>query len=719
MIKVSIVIPVYNAGLHLRECLDSVCSQTLSDIEIICVDDGSSDNSLSILKEYEERDSRFIILHQKNKHAGAARNAGAQVATGETIAFLDADDWVEAECYEKLYNKLVENDAEVSACFHVWFNENNEIVSYNGKVPWDDKTCGIVNIKDYSKYLMYRRFVAWDKLYKMDFYRKNNLHFSELLCSNDRSFYIQMILSAKRIYVFDEYLVHYRTSNPNSISFNSTIDNFKCRLKAFEECWKLVDNCSFKVKRMLLDITLKDFLYPYSRAQGELKREINDLLLDYIKGMDLFYFGKGINTYNWYPQISEIVGELSKDECEALQLIKENHGKRRGLNIEDSRKKSIIISFTSFPARIETVYLILEDMLNQTVRPDKIIVWLAEEQFPDRKLPIWESYYKKQGIEFRFCKEDLRGHKKYFYAMQEFPDDIIITIDDDIRYKTDFVETLFAMHKIYPNAVVCRRAHQILFNDQGRIEPYNNWNKQYNEYIGYPRMDLCATGVCGCLYPPKCLDFRYLQKDMIISMCLGTDDLWLKVMEVLNGTPTVLAESEQVLEYIDGTQEYSLYNENAKNHANGNDIALQSICSIYGEEFIKKVREWSFSGQLTKELVLFLSARIAESEKEKNSAAKRSRINRRKLEKSENELSKLQAENSHLKERIEKEKIKYVSLEKDYKKSKKQLKTLKLVEKDYALLKNSTTYKIGRIIMYIPCRIKDYFIRKMTRKGKE
>ena len=104
--KVSVIIPVYNVEQYLRECLDSVVNQTLKEIEIICVDDGSTDNSLEILKEYAKKDKRITVIVQKNLHAGVARNAGLTVAKGEYIHFLDSDDWLDKNTYEDLYNLI-------------------------------------------------------------------------------------------------------------------------------------------------------------------------------------------------------------------------------------------------------------------------------------------------------------------------------------------------------------------------------------------------------------------------------------------------------------------------------------------------------------------------------------------------------------------------------------------------------------------------------------
>ena len=114
-IKVSIIIPVYNAQKYLRRCLDSLINQTLKEIEIICINDGSTDNSLNILKEYEQNDSRIIIINQENSGIGKARNSGIKIAKGEYIGFVDADDWVDKDYYEKLYNAAKKYDSDIAA----------------------------------------------------------------------------------------------------------------------------------------------------------------------------------------------------------------------------------------------------------------------------------------------------------------------------------------------------------------------------------------------------------------------------------------------------------------------------------------------------------------------------------------------------------------------------------------------------------------------------
>ena len=124
MVKVSVIVPVYNNEEYLDKCLSSLTEQSLDDIEIICVNDGSSDSSLDILNRYEQKDNRIVVLSQENQGAGASRNNGIDIANGEYISFVDADDWLEENALKKLYENAVRN--------------NSDVVLFNSVERWPD-----------------------------------------------------------------------------------------------------------------------------------------------------------------------------------------------------------------------------------------------------------------------------------------------------------------------------------------------------------------------------------------------------------------------------------------------------------------------------------------------------------------------------------------------------------------------------------------------------
>ena len=119
MVKVSVIIPIYNTELYIEKCLNSLINQTLNDIEIICVNDGSTDDSMVIVNSYAQKDSRIKVIEQPNLKQGAARNNGMKIATGEYIGFVDSDDWVDLDYFEKLYNAAKKYNVDIALATNV------------------------------------------------------------------------------------------------------------------------------------------------------------------------------------------------------------------------------------------------------------------------------------------------------------------------------------------------------------------------------------------------------------------------------------------------------------------------------------------------------------------------------------------------------------------------------------------------------------------------
>jgi len=211
--KVSVIIPVYNVKDFLQECIDSVINQTLKDIEIICVDDESTDGSYDILLDYEKKDTRVKVIRQKNGGAGAARNHGLKYASGEYLSFLDADDFFEKDMLEKAYNKIIEDDSEIVVfrCGH-YIDADKEFLpnkySIRSKLlPKHSPFAGVDIEKD-----AFKVFVgwAWDKLFKTSYIRELNLQFQEQRTTNDMLFVFSAIVKANKIVTMDDVLVYHR-----------------------------------------------------------------------------------------------------------------------------------------------------------------------------------------------------------------------------------------------------------------------------------------------------------------------------------------------------------------------------------------------------------------------------------------------------------------------------------------------------------------------------
>lgn len=241
--------------------------------------------------------------------------------------------------------------------------------------------------------------------------------------------------------------------------------------------------------------------------------------------------------------------------------------------------EKIIVSFTSYPKRIATVHKVLDSIMKQTILPDKIILYLSSSEFEDfEAMPDFQEY-EKHGFEIHWVEENIKSHKKWFYAFQEYPNDIIITIDDDILYRNTALENLLKYHNRFPKAVIARRTHLITCKQDGSIALYDDWYGECGIYLGMPRMDLVATGNGGILYPPHVFAEELYNKDIFLNCCQYADDLWLKIMEIYNGIPTVLAEElwdDPVLEEHQVNCLFEDYNDNG-----GNDRQLEALLKHY------------------------------------------------------------------------------------------------------------------------------------------
>jgi hypothetical protein len=262
---------------------------------------------------------------------------------------------------------------------------------------------------------------------------------------------------------------------------------------------------------------------------------------------------------------------------------------------QNEKRDRIIVSLTSYPARICHVHKVVKTLLIQNRKPDSIMLWLAESEFLNREeeLPVELLELCKFGLEIKWC-DDLKSHKKYFYVMQENPDSIIITVDDDVYYSPRVMELLYDSYLRFPNAVSCLRSNRIL-TENGRILPYDKWDKGYAECVDEPVVDLLPVGMGGVLYPPHCMPKDTFNKCAIEQLCIKQDDLWLKAMEVKAGILAVLVKSDgENAQLIENTQEVGLYkNENTE----GNDAAIQNICEYF---FNCEVKSRSYLNELYK-----------------------------------------------------------------------------------------------------------------------
>lgn len=253
-------------------------------------------------------------------------------------------------------------------------------------------------------------------------------------------------------------------------------------------------------------------------------------------------------------------------------------------------RRRVVVSLTTYPPRIDTVWQSLRSIFSQSYLPDKIVLYLAKSDFPDREADLPRSLLDMLWYDFeiRWVDVDLKPHKKWYWAFSDFKDDLVVTIDDDLIYRRTMLEELVAAHEAHPGAVIASRTHLIMFDADGAMCPYNEWileaGHAHPRLVDVESQRLFATTGAGTLFDPPLFPEWAFNRDLIERFCLSADDVWLKLAEVAAGIPVVAATSEQLLTYVPGTQEVALCHQNLGD--GGNDVCLGALIEYLTQEGI-------------------------------------------------------------------------------------------------------------------------------------
>ena len=253
---------------------------------------------------------------------------------------------------------------------------------------------------------------------------------------------------------------------------------------------------------------------------------------------------------------------------------------------DDSGNQSIIVSLTSFPQRINKMYYCLYSLLNQELKPYKVVLWLANTQFPNglNDVPLKIRKLKKFGLEIEFCN-DYKSYKKIIPSLSKYNGKIIVTADDDVLYPENWLKELFEQHMRYPDKIICHRAHQIVFKDDA-VLPYTEWNSLSPDILG-PSKDIVAIGVGGILYPAHIFDVSDFNYEEIKEVAPFTDDIYLKYIELKKNIDIVkVRKLSKELFIIGGTQEYRLSKRNVECD-NENDKAIERLLKRFSSDILE------------------------------------------------------------------------------------------------------------------------------------
>ncbi|WP_052238182.1 glycosyltransferase [Vibrio sinaloensis] len=293
-----------------------------------------------------------------------------------------------------------------------------------------------------------------------------------------------------------------------------------------------------------------------------------DILMRFVIPDGLF---KGVGYYNrvirWLC-VKVIKIYYSMSDCKFTLKNEESVGIDRN---------EVIVSLTSFGKRVSEIGFCLESVFRQSYKPDRVILWLSKSEFNPSNLPLVLTKYMDLGLEVKFC-DDFRSHKKYYESFKQWPDSIIITLDDDVFYPESTLKQLIQTYNENPDCISCHRAHLIL-KDGGNLRRYTNWGFASPGTVG-PSLSLMAIGVGGVLYPPGKLHDDVLNSSVFLEKCLYADDIWLKIMSVRLSTPVVkVSKYSKTLFSISSNEKYELSQSNVLE--GGNDKQLRDVMRFY------------------------------------------------------------------------------------------------------------------------------------------
>jgi hypothetical protein len=259
-----------------------------------------------------------------------------------------------------------------------------------------------------------------------------------------------------------------------------------------------------------------------------------------------------------------------------------------GLN-KDKRDFELIVTLTTIPSRIDNIWITLESIFRQSYKPDRIMLWLSDEEFEGVTLPNSLLQLKGKGLEINYC-ENLRSHNKYYHTVVNNPNATIITVDDDIIYTENMIANLMQMHKEFPYAVCSNMTHLVTY-ENGKLIPYVKWKPTYKKILK-PTHKLIQLGVCGVLYPPKVLPEVCFDKALIRELSYGSDDVWLNTMCLINDTPIVTNKTfNKYFLTISGSQKVSLLSINSFQGRKDKILdAVHRYFNITEKDFNKEVK---------------------------------------------------------------------------------------------------------------------------------
>lgn len=488
-IRVSVIVPVYNSEEYLESCLESLLNQSLQEIEIICVDDGSTDHSRQILEEYAAGDERIRVMHQRNRYAGVARNRGLSAASGEYVIFLDSDDFFKKDLLEKTYHKAKSTDADI-----VIFGARK----YNTATKVSEKTRlyfkpellpkkRIFSRRDVPDRIMTITSPApWTYLYRREFLLRQNLQFQPLQNSNDAYFTLLALCVAERISYVKEDLVYYRTGQKNNLQSRKSRYP-TCFIEAYTALYEELKrrNIFAEVEKSYVKVVLSGCSYNLDTTTDPLAR------LKICRAMAAERFlASGIMEHpaSYYPdqrqydQVQECIDCWHRYETAWNDCIREKESLQKADMISDEPQVSIIIPVYNTEAYIVEC---MESVCCQTFRNIEIIV--VNDGTPDHSIRKISEIAADDARIKMINKENGGLSSARNAGMKAAKGEYILFLDSDDKLYDRTVELLYVRAKTSDLDELFFGA--LPFRDETGAE------SEYNQYAEYYKRKSDYSGI--------------------------------------------------------------------------------------------------------------------------------------------------------------------------------------------------------------------------------
>lgn len=624
--KVSVVVPVFNAAPYLMASLETFLAQTLSEWEVIYVDDGSTDGSLDILKSFQLKDARIHVIAQQNSGSGMARNRGLLSTKGEYVFFMDVDDLIDPETLALSHAKAVASDLDVVIFGAYSCQMDGEKIlakkphSYSYQSLPKKYLTGIFSAESVGEDIFSFPSSVWTKLYRRTFLLENQIQFQDIPRGQDQLFFFHIMITAKRMAILERDLYYYRKNNKATKEAKG-IQRNTWAIDTFFAVEKLLENLGLKER--YLPVALERY---FSKAlSGFAKSEpgYRDIYFEKLRALSAYLRREGPEGWWRYVRVKKdanyfqlkcaifcgrqrarwhrLFSIKNRGATKHIRIFglhwqsprRERFSKHaidgrltRGLSIgvqSQQRTPKVIVSLTSFPDRIPELQYTLYSLLSQSFKPDEVILWLSKEEFlnGEGSLPSEILAFKQPGLSIQWC-DNLGSYKKLVPALARNPEDIIVTADDDLFYHRDWLKFLYQAYLQYPHCIIGHRIHRIICDENGIALPYRLWEK--NAKGQRPSFRYMATSGSGALFPPHALHTDAIRREKFTQYAPTADDLWFWAMAVLNHTQVKSPENAlRRLSYVNIAREFSdsATRLSCANLSGGNDRQMNEILRAY------------------------------------------------------------------------------------------------------------------------------------------